>query len=120
LYQYSELQFEGIATGDESRVCCVVESDSMFARRREGLIPRLRPAISITKVVITAFLTARQSSTLDVLSKGQKYNQEYFVQKILPSLPNEKKRFSHRKTAMKFPVHMDNLLCHNGDRVVDE
>jgi hypothetical protein len=48
--QYSELQFEGIATGDESWVCYVIESDSMFARRREEVIPRLRPRISIKKL----------------------------------------------------------------------
>jgi hypothetical protein len=41
--QYSELQFEGIATGDESCACYFIESDSMFARRREEVIPRLRP-----------------------------------------------------------------------------
>jgi hypothetical protein len=47
LDQYSELQFEEIATGDESWVCYHVESDSMFARRREEVIPRLRSGISI-------------------------------------------------------------------------
>jgi len=60
LDQYSELQFEGIATGDESWVCYLIESDSMFARRREEVIPRLRPEISIKKVMITVFFTARQ------------------------------------------------------------
>jgi len=42
------------------------------------------------------------------------------VQNILPSLPNEKKRFSRKKTAINFSVHMDNSMCHNGHRVVDE
>jgi hypothetical protein len=39
----------------------------------------------------------RQSIALDALLKGQKYNQEYFVQDILPSLLHEKKRFHARK-----------------------
>jgi hypothetical protein len=55
LDQYSELQFEGIATGDESWVCYRFESDSMFARRREEVILKLRPRISIKKVMITVF-----------------------------------------------------------------
>jgi hypothetical protein len=50
LDQYSELQFEGIATGDESWVCHFIESDLMLARRREEVIPRLRPGISIKKL----------------------------------------------------------------------
>jgi hypothetical protein len=33
---------------------------------------------------------------------------------------NEKKRFSHQKTAINLSVQMDNSICHNGHRVVDE
>jgi hypothetical protein len=61
LDQYSELQFEGIATGNESWVCTLIESISMFACRREEVIPRLRPGISIKNVAIMVFFTARQS-----------------------------------------------------------
>jgi hypothetical protein len=93
LDQYSELQFEGIATGDESLVCYVIESNSMFARPHEEMIPRLRSGISIKKVMIPVFFTARQLIVLDYLPKGQKYNQEYFVQNVLPSLLHEKKCF---------------------------
>jgi hypothetical protein len=60
LNQYSELQFEGIATGDESWVCYCIESDSMFARRCEEMIPRLGLGISIKKVMILVFFAARQ------------------------------------------------------------
>jgi hypothetical protein len=61
LDQYSELQLEGIATGDESWVCDCIESDSMFAGRHEEVIPRLRLRISIKKVMITDFSGSRQS-----------------------------------------------------------
>jgi hypothetical protein len=44
--QYSELQFEGIATRDELWVCSLIESASMFACRREELLPSLTPGIS--------------------------------------------------------------------------
>jgi hypothetical protein len=50
LDQYSELQFEGIVTGDESWVCYHIESDSIFRRQREEVIRRLRPGIWIKKL----------------------------------------------------------------------
>jgi hypothetical protein len=70
--------------------------------------------------MITRFFTARQLIALDVLPKGQKYNQEYFVQNILPSLLSEKKPFSGQKTAINFSGHMDSSICHNGHQAVDE
>jgi hypothetical protein len=69
---------------------------------------------------MTVFFTARQLIALGTLPKWQKYNQKYFVQNILLSLLNEKKRFSRQKTSIKISVHMYNSMCHNGHRVVDE
>jgi hypothetical protein len=68
----------------------------MLARRREKVLPRLRPGLSIKQVMIPTFFTARQSITLDAVRKTQKYNQEDFVQNILLSLLNEKKHFHAR------------------------
>jgi hypothetical protein len=51
---------------------------------------------------MTAFFTAARSIALDSLPKWQKYDQEYFVQNIFPSLLNEKKRFSRQRTAIIF------------------
>jgi hypothetical protein len=70
--------------------------------------------------MILVFFTARYFIVLDALHKGQKYSQKYFVQNILPSLTNEKKRFSRQKTVINFSVYMDNSMCHNGHQVVDE
>jgi hypothetical protein len=53
LDQYSELQFGGIATGNESWCCSLIESESICAGRREKATPRLRPGFSIKKVKIT-------------------------------------------------------------------
>jgi hypothetical protein len=52
--------------------------------------------------MITMFSTAQQFIALDALLKGQKYNQEYFVQKIFPSLLTEKTRFPRQKAAISF------------------
>jgi hypothetical protein len=84
------------------------------------VISRLKPGISIKKVMMTVFSTARQLIVLDAFPKGQKYNQEYFVQNIFPPLLNEKKRFSRQRTAINFSAQMDNLMPHNGHRVIDE
>jgi hypothetical protein len=72
------------------------------------------------KVRIPVFSTARQVIALDAVPKWQKSSQEYFAQNMLPSLRNEKKRFSRQNTAITFSVHMDNSMCHNGHRVADE
>jgi hypothetical protein len=56
----------------------------MSARWRDEVIPRLRPGISTKKVMITVFFTVRQLIALDSLPKGQKYNQRYFVQNLIP------------------------------------
>jgi hypothetical protein len=92
----------------------------MFARRREKEIPKLRSGISIKTVMIAAFFTARQLIARNSLPTRQKYSQEYFVQSILPSLPNERKPVSRQKTAINFPIRMDSSMCHSEDQFVDE
>jgi hypothetical protein len=67
-----ELQFEGIATSDESWVCYFIESDSMFARRREKVIPGPRPGISIKKIMITVF--SQRGSQLPCMSSLKSRN----------------------------------------------
>jgi hypothetical protein len=52
--------------------------------------------------------------------EGQKSDPGYFVQNILPSLLPEKKPFSREKTAITFPMRMNNSIRHNEHRVVDE
>jgi hypothetical protein len=70
--------------------------------------------------MIHVFFTARQLIALYALPKGQKYNQEYFVQNTLPPLLNQKKRLSRHEIVINSSVHMDNLMCHNRHRVADE
>jgi hypothetical protein len=96
------------------------ESDLTFAYRHEEVMPRLRPGISMTTAMIPVFSTAWQLIALDTLPKEQKCNQESFVQIILPSLLNEKNRFWRRKIAMNLSVQINNWMCHNGYRVVNE
>jgi histone-lysine N-methyltransferase SETMAR len=120
LEQYSELQFEGIATGDKLWVYFILESDSMFAAGLNEVILRLRPGILIKNIMISVVFTARQLIALDALPKGQKWNQEYFTQNVFSSLLNEKKHLSRQKIATNFSLHMNNSMCHNMHRIVDE
>jgi hypothetical protein len=57
---------------------------------------------------------------VDAFPAWEKYSEEYFVQSLFPSLLKEKKSCSGPKTAITLSVHMDNSMCHNGHRVVDE
>jgi hypothetical protein len=59
LDQYFELHFGRIATGDEAWVGHFIESNLIFGRRCEEVIPRLRPGIWIKKVMMTVFFRAR-------------------------------------------------------------
>jgi hypothetical protein len=71
--------FEGIATGDESWFRYPYPSSTMFARAPSGVIPRTRQTIGAEKTMITIFFTARQLILLDVLPKGSKFHQRYFI-----------------------------------------
>jgi hypothetical protein len=106
LDQYSELQFEGIATSDESWACYLIESDSMFARRREEVTPRFRSGISIKKIMMTADFTVRQLIAVNALSKGQKYNQEDLVQNIFRLCLMRRNAFT--------PKNHDQFFCAHG------
>jgi hypothetical protein len=51
----------------------------MFARAPSEAIPRTRQTIGANKTMTTIFFTARQLILLDVLPKGSKFNQQYFI-----------------------------------------
>jgi hypothetical protein len=92
----------------------------MFARSPVDLIPRTRRAIGVKKIMITLFFTARKLIVVDVMPKGWKYNQLYFVDNIVPGLKRGKMSFAPRKPGSTFRVHMDNSLCHNRAKITSE
>jgi histone-lysine N-methyltransferase SETMAR len=119
LAMYAEHDFEGIATGDESWFQYTSYSGSMFADSRESVTPRIRHDISTPKTMITIFFTSRRLLVSEALPKGTKFNQDYFIQYILPGLYREKTRISRKTGFPAFSVHMDNSMCHNGRKVSD-
>jgi hypothetical protein len=63
--------------------------------------------------MITIFFTARQRILLDVLPKGSKFNQQYFIDCMFPDLKTENRNFRRRTPLANFWVQMDNSMCHN-------
>jgi hypothetical protein len=57
---------------------------------------------------------------LNFLPKGTKFNQNYFIDTVLPNLYNEKRRIVRRMGLPDFSVHMDNSVCHNGVKITEK
>jgi histone-lysine N-methyltransferase SETMAR len=72
------------------------------------------------KPMIKIFFTARQLILLDVLLKGSKFNQQHFIDYRFPDFKTENQNFRRRTPLATFWVHMDNLMCHNGSKVVSK
>jgi hypothetical protein len=68
----------------------------------------------------TIFFTARQLILLDILPKGSKFNQQYFIDYMFPDLKIESLNFRRRIPLATFWVHMDNSICPNGLKVVSK
>jgi hypothetical protein len=69
------------------------------------------------KTIITPFFTGRKLIILDVLLKGRKYDQRYFVHHVFPDLKEENRRSHRRNPGSTFWVDMDNSMCHNGSKI---
>jgi histone-lysine N-methyltransferase SETMAR len=57
---------------------------------------------------------------LNFLPKGTKFNQNYFIDTVLPNLYSEKRRTARRKGLLSFSVHMDNSMCHKGAKIIEK
>jgi hypothetical protein len=69
--------------------------------------------------MLTIFLTSRKLLVLDALPKEHKYNQDYFVKKVIPELQSERSRFVRLKTLVEFAAQLDNSMCHNGTKMTN-
>jgi hypothetical protein len=116
----AEHNFKGIATGDESWFQCSSYSGSMFASSRESVGPRIRREISGQQTLLPIFVPSRRLLVLKPLPKGTQFNQGYFVDATFPGLCNEKRRISRKKSFPAFSVHMDNSMCHNGNKISEK
>jgi hypothetical protein len=117
LQLYAEHNFEGITTGDELWFLYTIYGDSMFATSAREVVPRTKQNISAKKSIVTIFFTSTRWLVLNSLPKGTKFNQDYFIDAMLPNLYSEKRRIARRKGLPSFSVHIDNSTCHNGAKI---
>jgi hypothetical protein len=57
---------------------------------------------------------------LDVLPKGSKSNQQYFIDYMFPDFKTENWNFRRRMPLATFWVRMDNSMGHNGSKIVSK
>jgi hypothetical protein len=57
---------------------------------------------------------------LNFLQKGTKFNQDYFIDTVLPNLYSEKRRIARCKDLSSFSVHIDNSMCHHGAKITEK
>jgi hypothetical protein len=117
LQLFAEHTFEGIATGDKSWFLYTKYGDSMFATSAREVVPRTKQNISAMKTMVTIFFTSTRLLVLNFLPKGTRFNQDYFIDTVLPNLYSEKRRIARRKGLPSPLVHMDNSMCHNGAKI---
>jgi hypothetical protein len=72
------------------------------------------------KIMVTIFFTSTRLLVLNFLPKGTKFNQDYFIDKVLPNLYSEKRRIARCKSLPSFSVHIDNSMCHNGAKIIEK
>jgi hypothetical protein len=70
--------------------------------------------------MIPLFFTRQQLLVIDILAKGSKFNQLYFVDYNFPDLKMESVNFHDRIPKATFWVHLDNSMWHNGSKVASE
>jgi hypothetical protein len=117
---YAEHNFEGITTGNESWFLYTTYGDSLFATSAREVVPRSKQNISATKALVTIFFTSTGLLVLNFLPKGTKFNQDYFIDTVLPNLYSDKRRIARRKGLRSFSVHMDNSMCNNGAKITEK
>jgi hypothetical protein len=103
--------FEGITTGDESWFLYTTYGDSMFATSAREVVLRTKQNISANKIMVTIFFTSIRLLVLNCRPKGTKFNQDYFIDPVLPNRYNEKRRIARCMGLLSFSVHMDNSMC---------
>jgi hypothetical protein len=120
LQLYSEHNFEGITTGDESWFLSTTFGDSMFAISGKDVVPKTKQNSHVMKTMVTIVFTSTRLLVLNFPPKGTKFNQDYFIDTVLPNLYSEKRRIARRKGIPSFSVHMNNSMCHNGAKIAEK
>jgi hypothetical protein len=117
---YAEHNCEGITTGNELWFLYTTYGNSMFATSAREVMWRTKQNISAKETMLTIFFTSTRSLVLNFLPKVTKFNQDYFIDTVLPNLYSEKRQIARRKGLLGFSVHMDNSMCHDGAKITEK
>jgi hypothetical protein len=66
----------------------------MFAQSLAEVLPRIRQRIDTKNIMVTIFFTQRKRIVLDVLPKGSKFSQLYFIDYMFPDSKRVNLNFS--------------------------
>jgi hypothetical protein len=69
---------------------------------------------------LTIFFSGVSLITLNALSYGENFTQEYFIYNILPDLIHEKMQIYPKYQQGQFFIHMNNSMCHNSRKIADK
>jgi uncharacterized protein YeaO (DUF488 family) len=116
LQLHKTADFNAIATGDELWFRYMYLDRTMYARSGSDVTSCIRSGIGTSKVMIT-FFTGTRLLVLKALPKGRKFNQDYFLEEVLPSLSLQKSLNRRQQLELDFVVHMDNSMCHNARKI---
>jgi hypothetical protein len=100
--------FQGITTEDDSWFLYADQSDHMYEASRSEVVPQERHTTRAKKIMLTVFFSGERRLSLETLPKGTKFNQDYFLQSVLPALTNEKGQHCRKNRGADVFVHMDN------------
>jgi hypothetical protein len=69
---------------------------------------------------ISMKITQADRSEFWDIPKDTKFNQDYFIDTVLPNLYSEKRGIARGKGLPRFSVRMDNSVCQNGAKITEK
>jgi hypothetical protein len=100
--QQMSISFSRIVTEDESWFLSLYQYDHMFATSRDEVIPRTKQTIGAQKVMLTIFFTGTKLISLNALSPGGRFIQDYFINKVLPDIVHKSRQILRRVRLVDF------------------
>jgi hypothetical protein len=67
--------------------------------------------------MLRVFFAGERRLLLEAVPKGRKFNQDHFLQTVLPVFTSKKRRYCRKNRGAGFFVHMNNAMLHNGARI---
>ena len=112
--------FIDIMTGDESWFYLKYQSSYMYAASRDKVEYRTSMEISTEKIMVTMFFNGNSLLCLDLLPKKNKFNQQYFIDYIIPEIQLNTDEIEDEPNLKNMKIHMDNCKIHKGKLITQK